>query len=163
MNNRPNYIIYAPSFSENNGGCIVLHKLCHMLNQLGERAFLWPMEPVYKPRMRDRVLSFLKPKPFEVNKEFNTPVATPKDLNDNSIVIYPEIINGNPLKHKNVVRWFLHKPGHHTGKVEYGENELYFIFDQYCDDPSLNNNPENELFLVQLNPAYKNNNGNRSG
>lgn len=163
MINSPNYIIYAPSFNENNGGCIVLHKLCHMLNQLGEQAFLWPMERSYKKRRRDRILSYFKPESFEVSKEFNTPIATAKDINDNSIVIYPEIVNGNPLKHKNVVRWFLHKPGYHTGKVEYGKNELYFIFDKFSDDPSINKNPENELFVVQLNQVYKNNNGDRSG
>ena len=37
------YIIVAPSYDENNGGCVVLHKLCDLLNSQGEKAVLCPM------------------------------------------------------------------------------------------------------------------------
>ena len=45
------------------------------------------------------------------------------DLSD-LIVIYPEIVFGNPLGAKNVVRWFLHNPGFFSGKIYYGQNTL---------------------------------------
>ncbi len=37
------YIIVAPSYSVNNGGAIVLHKLCHIINQLDREAYLLPI------------------------------------------------------------------------------------------------------------------------
>lgn len=158
MSEAPKYIIYAPSYDENNGGCIVLHKLCHTLNQLGEKALLCPMSPTKRPRRRDRFLALFKPKPpprpFLLCDDYDTPVATADDLSDNSIVVYPEIVAGNPVGCKNVVRWFLHKPGYHSGVIDYGENELYFIFDDFCDDKNINDNPDNKLRLTALNPAY---------
>lgn len=36
------FVICAPSYSEVNGGAIVLHKLCHILNSNGFNAFLYP-------------------------------------------------------------------------------------------------------------------------
>lgn len=160
MSEAPKYIIYAPSYDENNGGCIVLHKLCHTLNQLGEKALLWPMSPTKRPRRRDRILAFIRPKPaakpFLLCDDYDTPVATAEDLSDDCIVVYPEITAGNPVGCKNVVRWFLHKPGYHTGVIDYSENELYFVFADFCDDKAVNKDPGNRLFVVSRNPAYFN-------
>ena len=36
------FIIFAPSYSENVGGIICLHKLCSLLNQSGYEAYLHP-------------------------------------------------------------------------------------------------------------------------
>jgi hypothetical protein len=158
MERRPNYIIYSSSYDENVGGSIVLHKLCHVLNQLGEHAYLWP-----RKKKRYDLRWVLKRKNFEMCASFNTPFASSKHLK-NSIVVYPEIVSGNPLQAKNVVRWFLHRPGYHTGKINYGENELYFSFDEASDDSAINTNPDNRLTILSLNPAYKNQNrGGRFG
>lgn len=35
------FIIYAPSFDENSGGNVVLHRLCDLLNKQGEHAYIW--------------------------------------------------------------------------------------------------------------------------
>jgi hypothetical protein len=46
------------------------------------------------------------------------------------IVIYPEIISGNPLKGKRVVRYLLNKPGR-TGKAtleDYGKDDYFLHF-----------------------------------
>ena len=136
-----NIFICAPSYFENSGGSLVLHRLCHLINEVDDcKAFLVKTQPLYsgKPRLK-RILSQFKwysvsRKKFKTNPEWNTPVWDEKKFPENSIVIYPEIINGNPLKIKNVVRWFLHQPGYHTGVIDYSSNEIYFKFNSAIDD-----------------------------
>ena len=139
------YLIFAPSYNENSGGAIVLHKLCHLLNDLGYEASLFPFFVNYEISH----LGFLKSilsifqkekkrilKSYRLCASFNTPVIKSlKDIDfDEYIVVYPEIVFGNPLGAKNIVRWFLHQPGHRTGKIYYGKGELYFKFNSAIDD-----------------------------
>lgn len=151
-----NFIIYAYRYHDDSGGIVVLHKLCHLLNQNGYKAFLWPN---YKPIFDENnivksIFQFLKyfrksiHRKFTTNKLWNTPIASSKDLkNDNSVVIYAEIVDGNPLKAKNVVRWLLHKPGFHTGSVNYDKNELIFFYLKSYVDNLKNVNMKNELYI----------------
>lgn len=138
-------LIFSPSYNENSGGIIALHKLCQIINQLGREAYLFPAFSTYeinrntslsdlKMIFKSEIKSLLK---FKTNPAFYTPVIYKKkhlgDLND-WIVIYPEIVFGNPLNSKNVVRWLLHNPGFHTKKIFYGENETYFKFNSAIRD-----------------------------
>lgn len=130
------YIIFAPSYSPNAGGTVVLHKLCDLINKSGRDAVLYPFFPQFKinkknlseliPFVRNSVGSFFRG--YKTNASFNTPIFSGQIL-DSDIVVYPEIVFGNPLRAKNVVRWLLHKPGNFTGEVFYGSKELYFKFD----------------------------------
>ncbi len=36
------FIIFAPTYDENIGGVILLHKLCHLLNAKGIKSFIFP-------------------------------------------------------------------------------------------------------------------------
>lgn len=128
MNNRGNFLIYTPQYNENTGGIIALHKLCHVLNELGETAYLYPALATKKPPLGRRIKQLFKPRPFLVNPFLSTPIATPTELSPESIVIYPETVNGNPLNAKHVVRWLLHNPGFHTGQIEYGQNEFHIRY-----------------------------------
>ncbi|PSU71653.1 WavQ, partial [Photobacterium phosphoreum] len=67
-------------------------------------------------------------KKYKINKSFITPILNDV-INSEDIVIYPETVLGNPLKAKNVVRWLLHKPGNFSKNIFYGQNEIYFKFD----------------------------------
>lgn len=130
------FIIYAPHYNDQSGGAIVLHKLCDSLNRLGYEASLWPWS---KPRFMWRRIHAYLPKIFYnytvgcfrgkfINRRaLYAPIATHSDLN-NSIVIYPEVIDGNPLLATRYVRWFLHKPGFHTGLERTFDRELYFYY-----------------------------------
>ena len=108
------YIIYSLNYSDDCGGCICLHKLCHELNMLGEEAYVFPAENVDN---------------FITNKKYKTPIFK-GDIEQDCVVVYPEIISGNPLKAKNVVRWLLNTPGKFTGVVNYGsfDEELFFYY-----------------------------------
>lgn len=164
MGARPTYIVYAPDYDENSGGGIVLHQLCHTLNQLGERAFLWPMNRVHRRGWRFRRNRVAGPETFRVSPSLSTPVASRKDLGPNSIVLYPEVTSGNPLAARKVARWLLHKPGYFTGIVDYGKNDLFFKFDDYCDDTHITQGNARRLCLIALDPRYQDRgSGTRSG
>jgi hypothetical protein len=165
----PKFIIWAPSFDEQAGGAIVLHLLCHRLNELGQTALLWPAQRPrlrWPPRLRP-ILSWLRYRlTFRglryATGPFPNKLATGRDI-AGSIVVYPEIVNGNPLGATHVVRWFLHKPGYHTGVVDYGPGELYFFIVDAFDDPALNPSRDNRLTLQWTNEVYSDRGGQRSG
>lgn len=139
------FLIFAPSYDETNGGAIVLHKLCSIMNDLGYESYLYPYYETYEINKKNCVKyinkslkSFFFPwrKKYKTNPAFNTPVLKKiiNPLSDEWVVIYPEIVFGNPLGAKNVVRWFLHQPGFHSGKIFYGKDELYFKFNNAIND-----------------------------
>ena len=154
MTGNRNFIIYAPSYKEDSGGIIVLHKLCHMLNEMGHKAYLWPDRIGSRSSIWKLIRNYLKPKKYITDCDFYTPIAGPSTLNENSVVIYAETVPGNPLKASKVVRWLLHKPGFHTGVAEYGKGELIFAFDDYCIEPGYGIDAANKLFVLALNKAY---------
>ncbi|UIN34045.1 hypothetical protein [Methylobacterium oryzae] len=48
---------------------------------------------------------------------------------DDAIVIYPEIVVGNPYGARKVVRWALNEPGLIAGETSYAETEMVFVYD----------------------------------
>lgn len=158
------FLIFASSYDEVSGGAIVLHKLCHLLNTLGHESYLYPKYEDYQasrsnlPRHFVRMLNHergirRKHKKFKVNPVFNTPVykKTNDNFGDDWVVVYPEVTAGNPLRAKNIVRWLLHQPGFHNGKVNYYTNELYFKFNSAIRDFHIYGSvtSENELKICQ--------------
>jgi hypothetical protein len=137
------FLIFTPSYNENSGGIVVLHKLCHVLNELGYESYLKPYSYSYEVKKGNwklfiwRLLKWsllASIRCFKTNPAFNTPVLKDDTVDDDWIVIYPEVVFGNPLNAKNVVRWLLHQPGFHEGHFFYGKNELYFKFNSAIDD-----------------------------
>jgi len=153
-----NIYIYTNSYDANSGGAVVLHRLCHIINTTSQyQAYIVKLDPFcYGTKTIRKFLSKLKweiinKHKFKVNPLWETPVwEKNKKTPEESVVIYPEIINGNPLKIKNVVRWFLHQPGYHTNIIDYGENELYFKFNSAIKDFHKKNcfTSKNELKVI---------------
>lgn len=153
MNQRKfKYIIATSAYNPNSGGIIVLHKLCDLLNTSGQEAWLCPMDfceyfvtgktilKTLLKRLNHPILTYRhfrlllhNTKRFSTNPDWKTPIINPWKLFFSNglpeyIVVYPEILSGNMLGAKHVVRYFMHNPGHFTGKVNYGYGELYFRY-----------------------------------
>lgn len=170
-NPRRPYVIYTYPFQEDSGGALVLHLLCERLNAHGERAMLWNEERPYRflPDANTplkKILRYIALKLYGVKfalGHYKAPIATRADVRD-AIVVYPEVIDGNPLDSQRVARWFLHQPGYHTGKTVYGEGELYFFYQDAFNDPTINPDAGNRLTLTYLSPVYTRTNfGEREG
>ena len=96
------FLIFAPPYRNSSAGVRVLHRLAAELNKLGCSAFV-----------------------FTAWKKFDQLKANIGDC----IVVYPEIIEGNPIGAKNVVRYILNKPGYMEEKgATYAESELVFVY-----------------------------------
>jgi hypothetical protein len=112
------YYIYAPSYVETSAGVKVLHLLCHHLNIKGYPAFI----------------ANTKESQYKTNPNLITPIANQKvlELHKNSkktpIVIYPDIVKGNPLNAKCQIRYLLHYAGLLGGDRDFRSNELIFTY-----------------------------------
>lgn len=164
------FVIFSDSFDDQSGGIIALHVLCQRLSEAGEEALLWPARPRLQLwRNPRRYLGWLRyhltgrQRRYSTGP-FNNRLARTRDLSD-AVVVYPEIVSGNPLKAKHVVRWCLHKPGFHTGKVAFGKDDLLFYYQDAFYDPALGEEFRgNRLTLSWLNQEYRQTNfGARSG
>lgn len=174
------------------GGAIVLHRLCSLLVSHGCEARLFYIGPDYKKGQSEllywlRYMSWLlfhdikklllakvfKSWTFIQNDYFKgysyNPVPEVKRkylpiIDDETIVVYPEIVYGNPLRAKRVVRWLLYFYPYKGDTSAYGENDLFFAYREVFNDDELN--PECRLCKLQNfdDKLYKRSNyGDRKG
>lgn len=163
------FVIFTWPWNEEIGGVMVLHVLANRLNLLGYSAAVWPAwKPVRFPRcwseLRQWLAYLLKGRflGFDTGP-FSTPVATLRNLRA-ATVVYPEITTGNPLGVERVARWLLHKPGYHTGVVDFGPRELFFFYNAAFRNPLVPRGEDRQLRVTFRIPDYQNNNhGQRSG
>lgn len=105
------YIIVAPPFRHNSAGIRVLHKLGHLLTEAGQTAYIFNKKT--NPKWSISSISFAK---------------TYKLIKKGAIVIYPEIVKGNPLNSQVVVRYVLNNPGLLGGDKVFDGSEIVFYF-----------------------------------
>jgi hypothetical protein len=115
MRSVPSIIIHAPDYTYLHSGIRCLHVLCHRLNRLG-------VGSAVTCRIVDPGLETPR---FVPRRIFGQP-----DALDQSMVIYPEIVAGNPLRAKRVVRYLLNRPGFFTGvgTEAYGAGDYFLHF-----------------------------------
>ena len=109
------YYIYAPDYRETSSGICVLHYLCHALNIAGHEAYV-ALCTVVNPQLRTPLLT-------------GAIVERHKEAGKVPIVVYPEVITGNPLAGSVVVRYILNREGFLNGRgVGAADSDLFFYF-----------------------------------
>lgn len=109
MTKKP-YVICAPQYSKS-AGCRVLFKLAELLEEKGYTAYVFaPPSDEYK------------------KCRYITPKEITDELRGNAIMVYPEVVFGNPLQFQNVVRYVLYFPGKNGGAKTYHNSEMIFTF-----------------------------------
>jgi hypothetical protein len=99
-------IIVAAGYTHQSNGITAMHHLCHSLNLAGADARM----------MLEFNNEIFFSHPTQSNPVFNTPLLKVEDENilREAIVIYPEVMHGNPLANAGahrVVRWMGNKEG----------------------------------------------------
>jgi tetratricopeptide (TPR) repeat protein len=110
------YYVYAPPWRRNSAGKKAMHLLCHHLNKIGEEAYV-----------HLHIAS-------EVNPLLQTPLLTGevmarhRAMGAEPVVIYPEVLHGNPLNARYVVRYILNHPGLLGGPKTFDDSDLLVYY-----------------------------------
>jgi hypothetical protein len=99
------FVVYTYYYRNSSAGLRACHLLVHQLNALGVEAY------------SSQAL---------VNPEWNEPVW--QSQSDPFIAVYPEVVHGNPLNAKYVIRWLLNYQGRLGGPKEYPDTDLVFAY-----------------------------------
>ena len=105
---KKDYIIVSPKYSKSNG-VRTLYRLADALKMRGYNVYMFS--------------------PMTEGLNYNFIAEITKEMQENAIVIYPELIYGNPLNFKNVVRYVLYYPGVNGGDSQYDSREYIVSFD----------------------------------
>ena len=113
-NNKYTIVFYSPLYSSVTGGIKCMYNMAKCINEI--------KSPTIQAKM------------FGIhNKTYTNPYCNEiiyyHELHDNCIALYPEIIRGNPLNCKYVVRWILLALGietPHSVKDTWGKNDIIY-------------------------------------
>lgn len=173
--NKPKFVIVTPR--QGAGGPIVLHALCQKLANLDydARVFIpyWPLVVEKRCIPFFKLLYFLgllweegkvcvkrllgKKILTALHKGYSGSLYCPVKrcqrkwfpfVDDNTIVIYPEVVWGNPLGAKHVVRWLLYYYRFSEEPEAYGTQDVFIAYRKQFDCRKLN--PEGNLVQVNF-------------
>lgn len=116
------YYIYAPDYRRNSAGIRVMHMLCDALQRSGHEAYISTrgLNPdLMTPPLSDEIVALHRLQGLE------------------PIVVYPEIVDGNPLNGNTVVRYLLNQPGFIEGRGTYGEEDILFSYTKALLQPDM--------------------------
>lgn len=137
------YYIVAPPFIRTSAGVKAVHLLCHCLNRAGQEAYVL----VY-PRWTDTITTHPNLLTPEVTAEV---ISRHRKRGVSPIVVYSEIIPGNPMGAHSVVRYVLSFPGQLAGDKTYAENEMVFGYSRVL--AAAGGAPSQVLFMPVSNAA----------
>lgn len=112
------YFLWAPPWDENSSGVRALHMLCHALNEVGQRAYLIPVNMMFgfNPALNVHILD------QNIAMYYQAKGIEP-------IFIYPDVVTldkDQELDDKKIVRWLLAEAGAYGGdKVFPPKHKVY--------------------------------------
>lgn len=119
VDSRNPYYIHAPRYIRSSGGIRTLHHLCDRLNRMGAEAFLH--------------ISYSDDLP-DTRADLDCPLLTPALVEKHRgqglrpIVVYPEVVDGNPLGADCVVRYLLNYAGVLGGPARFPSDDYIVAF-----------------------------------
>lgn len=138
INKNTTFVIWSYDFSWKIGGIYALHFLAKKLADRGYSVFCIANNTINHSKV----------------KMISHHYAEEMAKMDNVVVIYPEVVPGNPLSAKNPVRWILYYPGGHgVGDTLYAENECKITY----QDIFVENTPYKGCELVNITDPNNNN------
>ncbi len=110
-----NFIVAAPPYTPRSGGVMVLHELCTALNQLGYKAGLAVITEGSQSNQNFKFgftskIDFLDSSGQYYDYFSGKNIHEINDFINNSCVIYPDIVKGNPLNGQLFATYVLGKP-----------------------------------------------------
>lgn len=156
-------VVYAPSYDENVGGIIALHRLSQLLQESGYKCCLHPWSPQFsmsKPmftivQIVKYIYGSIVGRRYETLKQNYIPIIDAIDP-ESDVIVYPEIVIGNPLRARNVVRWVMYYPGKIMGKWGYGNDDLIFSYHDMFSRNHKYIHYGGELKIIFLQKSYYN-------
>ena len=134
---RKAYLIAAPGWTHISSGPRALHWLCHYLNEAGEDAYILPQSG----------------KDFALNPKLKTKLISPEYANyygEDMVVVYPDVIKGNPVGAKYVCRWLLAPAGLYGGDSTFPETDKVWC---YRSDIAMQQKTDKILLIPTINPS----------
>ena len=147
------------------GGTLAISKLCAELRkqQVDARLLMVPYFPgkpidtavfkeevktcILKNRIKKGIMKIFPFMDYSKNKRFKHLAYFPidgvrfeysADIDDETLVVYPEIVYGNPLGAKNVARWLLYHYKFENIPQAYCSDDLFMCYRTYFNSPALN-------------------------
>ncbi|WP_157838135.1 glycosyltransferase [Pseudomonas sp. PH1b] len=126
------YYLVATNYRRSSAGIRVMHMLCDALIRSGYEAYV--MADVVNAQLMTPRLT-------------NDVIALHKSQGIEPVVVYPEVVAGNPLAGNVVVRYLLNRPGFLTGvgAESYGKDDLVFA---YTEDLQLPDRPAGRVMFM---------------
>jgi hypothetical protein len=129
--------IDAPSYSARSGGVRALYLLCHHLNRLGYKAYIIESSSINAtPALQTPSLDIATVKRHKIE-------------GCEPIVVYPEIIAGNPRKAKIVVRYLLNTPERLPRVLKTYRDSDYFM--HYTEEHAIPGTKSFDMFIPLVN------------
>lgn len=116
------YYIMSPDYRRNSAGIRVLHMLCDALVRSGYEAYI--SSAVLNPRLMTPRLT-------------NDVTALHKAQKVEPIIIYPEVVDGNPMGGNVVVRYLLNQPGFLRAISPFEEDDILFSYTRELLQPGM--------------------------
>lgn len=150
-NDRKIVIVNSPTYC---GGTIVLSHLCRCLCQIGydariltvpyfpsgeiNKKIYWKQVLLYNYKVYRKVQKEKKQTHRQYRHLHNIKFELLPSFSDDAIVVYPEVVWGNPLNAKNVVRWLLYHYQFKNQEGAYSNSDLFICYRDVFNDIDLN-------------------------